>query len=82
MLARWTGLVCDQSASEHALGFFCGFFNRARKTYAASFASVSFFELAFAAAARVDLGFDDPEGPVHFACGCFGVFGFEDNAAI
>ena len=82
LLASSARLVRDQRAAKHLLGFFSGFLDRFGQAHAAFFAGVGFFELAFATATGVDLGFDDPEGPVKFACGGFCVFGLEDDAAI
>jgi len=45
---------------QHLFGFFGGFGDGFRQAYAAFFAGVSLFELAFAAPAGVDLCLDHP----------------------
>ena len=82
LFARGAGLVRDQGAAQHFLGFFGGFFNRFGQAYTAFVASVGFFERTLAAATCVDLCLDDPKRSVHLACGCFRFFSFQHDPAV
>ncbi len=82
LLAGRAGLVRDQRAAEHLLGFLGGLLDRLGKAHAALFAGLGLLEVALAAAAGVDLRLDDPERTIHFACRGLGLFGSEDHAAI
>ena len=82
LLAGGAGLMGHQRAAQHLLGFLGGFLDRAGQAHAALFASIGFLEMALATAAGMDLCLDDPEGSVQLACGCLGLFGFQNHPAI
>ena len=81
LLASRTGLMRDQSATQHFLGFFSGLFDRLGEAYTAFFASIRLFERAFTAPTCVDLRFDDPQRAVQFACCGFSFVSFENDTA-
>ncbi len=82
LLARRPGLVGDERAAEHLLGHRRSLLDRFREADTALFPRFGFLELALAAAARVDLRLDDPEGPVKLARRGLGLFGPEHDAAV
>ncbi len=82
LFACRAGLMGDKRAPQHLLGLFGGFFDGLGKANAALVARIRFLEFALAASARVYLRFDNPKRAVHFARGCFGVFGLKHRAAV
>src|SRR6056297_3362237 len=66
LLAGRAGLLGDEGAAQHALGFLGGFLDRLGEADTAGFACAGFLEAALAAATCVDLRLDHPEGAVEF----------------
>ena len=81
-LAGRAGLVGDEGAAEHLLGLFRRLGDGLGDAHAALLTGGGLLERALAAAARVDLGLDHPDGAVEFAGGGFRLFGAEDGAAV
>ena len=69
LLAVRAGLDGHEGAAEHLAGELGGFLDRAGQTDAAFFTSLSFDEVAFAAATGVDLRLHDPKRAIEFTGG-------------
>jgi hypothetical protein len=67
---------------EHPAGLLLGFLDGAGEAHAALVARVGFLEVALAAAARVDLRLDHPDGAVDLAGGGLGILRPQDGAAV
>ncbi len=76
LFACGAGLMGDQCAAQHFLGFLGSFGHRFGQANTARIACVCFFEFTFAAAAGVDLCLDHPQRAIKFTRGGFGIFCF------
>ncbi len=82
LLAGLAGLDGDQRVAEHFARELLHLVDGLGQAHAALFAGRRFLEFALAAAARVDLGFDDPERAAELLCGRLGLVGGEDRHAL
>ncbi len=82
LFARRAGLLGDQRAAQHFLGFLRGLFHGFGDPHAALVACVGFLEFALAAAASVNLRLYHPDRTVEFARGCLCLFRAHHHAAI
>ena len=82
LLTGFTGLDGDQRMAEHFGCILLHFIHGFGKAHTALFTSCCFFEFAFAAPARMDLGFHNPNRTRQFRAGDSRFIGIEDRKTL
>ena len=72
----------DQRAAQHFLGLVSRFGHRFGQAHTARVSCVGFLEFALATATGVDLRLDHPQRAIKFTRGGFGIFCFQNGAAV